>query len=1391
MLPSGGTERIGLDAFLGTAGFEDGMKTYLNGLDSMSRATEQSASTMGAGYEGLNFQTLALANVVGGLLVQAFDEGAAAVRRFGQEALGAVQEYERLSLSLQTLIAREFRNAGAAKDMEEALTMVIAPTRELIDWVEMLAVKSPFDQAGIAAALRTAVTYGFVTQAAESVADAQSKGIITAQRLTQAMVNWSAGAGRSAHEVQRTVYAIGMMNTSGRVLQYHLRMLMTAGVDVNGVLREMGVNLTEVARSGIDAHEFIKKLVESLEKDFAGAAERQATTMAGLMESLKDLKKIMLREFFGPIDLETGKMGGIFGAVKPLLIDFVEVFTRPETLESVRAFGFLVGEYMSSAVEKLRLAIFQGVGPLGELLTSIKEMAPQIVGVVGAIGIFVGALIAINVASLTLRATWGLLSGTVSILASSIGFLLTPLGMVSAGIVAAATVILASVGKIRTGINETFYNTASDAYTWGENIVTSLANGMIAAIAAVLNALATLGNIIAGWLMPGSPPKLLPHLDKWGAEAMTEYMEGWKKGDFSVFNEISDTIESWLRALPEKVMKEKDLIPSILGSREAIARAIDMVREAGVVTDAAVRLIIRKVDEATDAFDDYVRTMLEMQLLTDALAAAQESLASADQGVADAQQNLNDVTAFYDEVLRGLNDQLRDMEEGGQEQARLAKIEQALASGLLTEEEKQRLEREKQGLLLRQQIRDTEKQRDAAVDAAQSQVDAAQEQRDAAAEAVNTAQAQVDAMQEQLDTYEALLGIQTEQNSLIKQQLQLLERLAAAAAAAAAAAKPPVAEQPQYDLSNITGGAEKVSELIDKFKEKIAGIMQIFEPIKTAWDAVGTAWAPIIDRIILAFEYLRVAGLNLDSIRVVLRLLVPPELWPQVDKFVAKMGDIWAWVQTKLLPAINNFGVWIRTKAIPALGLFWQWLSTKVLEALKGFGSFIVTTVIPAIIDLWKWINENLVPVLRDIGTFITGTVIPAFQGFWEKIQPLIPTILIMIGAFMTAMTVIQFLVEGFMVLQTVIGAVQFIIMMLASPFGIILAVLLAVGAAVALLAAAWYNNWGGIRDFTFAAIQAISDFISGALEAIRGWWDEHGQAVMTIVKFLWDTIVANFREAFNIVLGIVIFIWNVIKTIWQANSWWIIAIWQILWTTVQSILNWAFAVLGDLIDLIAAMLKGDWETVGRELREIWDETWSTIQEVLSTAWDIIKTTVSTKWEELKAFIVTIPQAISDIFTNFDFWQVGRAVIEQISDGFMSLWDWLMDKINDMRDAIADILKGVSGGPKKPSKPPRKPRKAGGGHVDQDKGYIVGEYEPEWFVPTSSGNIWNSKQIADALLSSNSMFTRRLNSILGSGNGSVTNIKNVTVTVNPSYEQVQSPSNIYYDVSAALASARL
>jgi len=266
------------------------------------------------------------------LTFQAVVQAGQAVAGFVSHAVDAYAANERLDQSLQTLVARELRNADATLSMSDALSQASPKAAELLKWNEQLAINSPFDEAGIAAAFRTAEGYGFVSESADKTA-------ISAKRLTQDLVDFAAGSGRTSETVNQVALALGQIEAKGKVAGQEVLQLVNAGIPVDQILakafNKTTAEIVALREQGlIPADQAVKAIAYSLENDFGGAAARQSGTMSGLLNSLSDLQTIGSRDLLGPAIKE----------VQPILQGLVDTLNSPAGKENIQAIGKVIGD---------------------------------------------------------------------------------------------------------------------------------------------------------------------------------------------------------------------------------------------------------------------------------------------------------------------------------------------------------------------------------------------------------------------------------------------------------------------------------------------------------------------------------------------------------------------------------------------------------------------------------------------------------------------------------------------------------------------------------------------------------------------------------------------------------------------------------------------------------------------------------------------------------------------------------------------------------------------------------------------------------------------------------------------------------------------------------------
>lgn len=758
----------------------------------MEQATSQGARGLG-NLTGSFFKALLGAEAV----TRIFDMVVRSAKQLATETLDAYGSYEALSLSIQSLVARELKHADATLGMADAMAQAGPRAEELLNWIQQLAIKSPFDMEGVAVAFKTAQAYGFTAN--------------EAQVLTQAMIDFTTATGQGSDVMGRVAYALGQIRNTGKVLTQDLRQLMNAGVDVGYILKQMGYTLEDVKSGIVSSDAFLKQFVTTMQDDFGGAAAASSTTLRGLINTLGDIKKIGLRELFGPA----------IEAALPYLAAFAE------KLQSLMPLVSYFGELIGIATKWL------------------IEHKSAILTTIAAITAGVAAFFLITNAGAIMSAAIATATAIVGGLTAAIGFLLSPIGLVAVAVAGLAALFVFSFSDIQQKTGSFFSDFSGSLFRFGHDLIIALAEGMATALGAVIDVLNSIGQIITYWLSPGSPPKLLPDIDQWGASAINEFMGGFGDADFGIFNSLSNTFSGLIRSMD---LGKTDFVPRIQEARNAIAEAISQFNQTGQVGDDSFQAIADAVGLSVDKVKEYANALFNAE--------------SANRQLVEAQDALNRVTKEYDDQLAPIDEQLDDIAKQRQafiDQQRQAELESIISDASSPEEARMLAQLELQEIALRQQRDAIEENKDAAVEEAQTKVDAAA----AAAELA----------EEQLSVQQQLIDAQTESNRLIKEQTEALKSLAGAAGGGGAGG----------------GGAGGVGGGLGGISDAISGIMGGVPSIGGALDGIKDKIRGFLEEIAAPFAGI---GEKLEELR---------ETWStvfigigeNVDKFMGLMGREW------------------------------------------------------------------------------------------------------------------------------------------------------------------------------------------------------------------------------------------------------------------------------------------------------------------------------------------------------------------------------------------------------------------------------------------------------------------------------------------------------------------
>lgn len=277
---------------------------------------------------------------------------------------------ERLSQSFESLIAKEIKHEDSTKSMSQALAEAAPKAQALVEWNQQLAINSPFSEEGVAQAFKMAQSYGFVSETA-------SKADVDAKRLTQALIDFSAGSGKTEADMNGIALALGQIQARGSLAGQEVIQLAQRGINVDEILSDAfgksKAEIVDLRENGlIPADQAILAIVQSLENDYGGAAQRSAESMAGLQNSLQDLYNVSSRLVLGPV----------FEAAQPYIAEFTRSLQDPETKKALedlgKDLGYLVTQALPPTVEYIK-QVASGTKEFADNMVFLGEKAAPVI----------------------------------------------------------------------------------------------------------------------------------------------------------------------------------------------------------------------------------------------------------------------------------------------------------------------------------------------------------------------------------------------------------------------------------------------------------------------------------------------------------------------------------------------------------------------------------------------------------------------------------------------------------------------------------------------------------------------------------------------------------------------------------------------------------------------------------------------------------------------------------------------------------------------------------------------------------------------------------------------------------------------------------------------------
>ncbi len=366
-------------------------------LETVSKQSKKATSGIKGFADKCNKMTGALSAIAAVQLGSVFTGMAGGILNMGIASVQAAAQMRQYEIAFQTMLKSAEAGTQMLRDLQQ------------------FAAETPFDVPGVVSAGQQLMAFGF-----------------KAEEIIPMLTNLgdaASGLGLGTEGVSRLAYALGQMQTSGKLNAQDMMQLTSAGISAWDMLAQAaGKTVAEMkdlcSKGAIDSKAAVQTIVAGMNEQFGGMMAKTSDEVAGLLANIE--------ETAGNTSAAVGKY-------------LTEAFNIKGILKDV---SDRLGEFQ----QKMQTATEQGKS-LGDV---IKECVPA--PVIGVIGAFAAVLAVVSVAAVaTLGAVLGLSAGIVAAgaaIGAAIALIITYWDEIVDAVNIAVQAILDTVVIIGTAITE-------------------------------------------------------------------------------------------------------------------------------------------------------------------------------------------------------------------------------------------------------------------------------------------------------------------------------------------------------------------------------------------------------------------------------------------------------------------------------------------------------------------------------------------------------------------------------------------------------------------------------------------------------------------------------------------------------------------------------------------------------------------------------------------------------------------------------------------------------------------------------------------------------------------------------------------------------------------------
>jgi phage-related minor tail protein len=291
-----------------------------------------------------------------------------------------------------------------------------------------------------------------------------------------------------------------------------------------------------------------------------------------------------------------------------------------------------------------------------------------------------------------------------------------------------------------------------------------------------------------------------------------------------------------------------------------------------------------------------------------------------------------------------------------------------------------------------------------------------------------------------------------------------------------------------------------------------------------------------------------------------------------------------------------------------------------------------------------------------------------------------------------------------------------------------VILIALAIGAAIALVALAWTNNWGDIQGKVKAVWAVIQPVLQAVFDKMAIFWEE----IQPKLKQVWANIQDWIGAAMTFVNGVIRSGMQILNSIWDNHWQTIMSVLSGVWEMIQGYVEIAWSIVSGIIDIGLNLLSGNWDGAWNAMLTMMSGVWEGIKSVIGGAWAAIEGIFSLAQSAMGAAATAIGNAIKDGIINGIKGTAGMIgnLADELLNALKSLINSAIDMINwAIPDELGFDLFGTWVGIDLPDNP--LPHLAKGVRNFAGGMALVGEEGPELVSLPRGANVYSNRELGN------------------------------------------------------------